>query len=224
LKCIDLVTAEALVHWLRSVKLSKNDRAVLTEALVVEYAQAYDREGYFRNASDRGVIVVRIDRTGPEGTPLHYLYHIFEQGTEVPVFSSRFKSELLMTKRLLRDYIYAQKSDIFAFGRAIYSRRQDNHGAYTSSLASTVLGLPESSRPGAPNRNDMDALLMRVASIDLAHQSLLFHPQKPASNKPRDETPSGEASLDTPVSSSSASRSSTSPSNASAVRLDFNSN
>ena len=57
---IELITIEALEHWLKCVRLSREDRAVLNRPLILHYAKAYDSEGYFRHASDRGVLDVEL--------------------------------------------------------------------------------------------------------------------------------------------------------------------
>ena len=205
----------------------KSDRDMLTESYFLEYAKAYVLEGYGRDAMDRGILVVKIDRNGYEGTPLHYLFQIFKPGTEVPVIPHQYKKELLCTKRLLRDHYYSETPDAIELGKAIYLRSQLKHGGFALSLASSVLGLAECSRNGAPNRAETEVLLTRIAAIDLAHPELLFHPKKPV-QKPLlvgTSTPNSLSST-TPMSSRSSERTASvdpSPNDGGRTRLDFTS-
>ena len=65
------------------------------------YARNFNGEGYDREASQRGVIVHRVDGYGTMKT--HYLFVLFDRGAAVPALDAEYRRRFNTVRHLVSD-------------------------------------------------------------------------------------------------------------------------
>ena len=75
-------------------------RSITAEDIRV-YALHYKGEGYERDASQRGVIVHRVDAKGTMKT--HYLFVLFDRGAAVPALDAEYRRRFNTVRHLVSD-------------------------------------------------------------------------------------------------------------------------
>ena len=142
---------------------------IRTGTFLLDYAKAYFENGYHREARQRGVLVIRVEKH--EKMPGHYWFRLFSKDTYPPVIIAAFRGQLMKVKRAMGELFYSDAG--IGLTKELHYRPVLRSGDLGDSLASVVLKLTERPRPESPSRNEVATLLRRVHTMMLRHQSLL---------------------------------------------------